>query len=109
MNTKDLLTNAAQSANIIELLEWDETLETFFFRKITAFEETSDLEWNPLRIDSDALRLAVKLQLEVTMTPPYTEVIKKFDNGSEIVTQVDHKEDPYRATRIAITMCAAKI
>ena len=64
-------------------------------------------EWNPLREAGDALRLAVKLQLEIRPGP-----------GAVSVSNVCYKDplsfvwydgDPQKATRRAIVMAAAKI
>ena len=63
--------------------------------------------WSPLLDDGDALRLAVKLQLEI-----------RPGLGSTSVSNVCYKDplsfvwydgDPYKATRRAIVMAAAKI
>ena len=67
-------------------------------------------EWNPLTDDGDALRLAVKLRLTVswdrfddedyaTATPPHTH------QGYDCMVS----QDPYAATRRAITRAAAAI
>lgn len=66
--------------------------------------------WNPLNDDGDALRLAVKLRLTVswdrfdyedyaTATPPHTH------QGYDCMVS----QDPYAATRRAITRAAAAI
>lgn len=66
--------------------------------------------WNPLESDGDALRLAVKLRLTVswdrfddedyaTATPPHTH------QGYDCMVS----QDPYAATRRAITRAAAAI
>ena len=66
--------------------------------------------WNPLNDDGDALRLAVKLRLTVswdrfddedyaTATPPHTH------QGYDCMVS----QDPYAATRRAITRTAAAI
>lgn len=64
--------------------------------------------WNPLTDDGDALRLAVKLKLDVYMSSglytwaEYGVAIHKPDKT--------HKgEDPYAATRRAIVRAAAEI
>lgn len=66
--------------------------------------------WNPLNDDGDALRMAVKLRLTVswdrfddedyaTATPPHTH------QGYDCMVS----QDPYAATRRAITRAAAAI
>lgn len=64
--------------------------------------------WNPLTHDGDALRLAVKLGLDVRVYPtrmePYTGV-----HGASGYVEEAHMVDAYRATRRAIVRAAAKI
>jgi hypothetical protein len=59
--------------------------------------------WNPLTDDGDALRLAVKLSLDIHVDSNLTEVIYL-----EATTEA-HLSDPYAATRRAITRAAAEI
>jgi hypothetical protein len=68
--------------------------------------------WNPLTVDGDALRLAVKLGLLVYVMPdagftairlPGEHIGGKYD---EVQT---HDADPYAATRRAIVRAAAAI
>jgi hypothetical protein len=72
------------------------------------------LLWNPLDDDGDALRLAVKLGMEVYIdthpdgcecTEAYS-VTYGISNGRSIV---NHNGDVYSATRRAIVRCAAEI
>ena len=69
--------------------------------------------WNPLVDDGDALRLAVKLELilcvrregvtDATMHAPRTGMTPYLSFLEQ------HKDDPYAATRRAITRAAAEI
>ena len=63
--------------------------------------------WNPLDDDGDALRLAVKLTLEVDVCQ--TGVAVRTPTGVKVL--VDSKEEPnaYAATRRAIVRAAAEI
>ena len=61
--------------------------------------------WNPLRDDGDAFRLAVKLRLQITVSPDETHV--EGLNGS--YAHEPHKYDPYVPTRRAIVRAAAEI
>ena len=67
--------------------------------------------WNPLTDDGDALRLAVKLELEISAS--YDEsanVYVGYDDGERIRYVINEKgDDPYAATRRAIVMAAAEI
>src|SRR5689334_13371203 len=62
--------------------------------------------WNPLTDDGDALRLAVKLQLEIGF--PNKETVWSFGRKGE-VSKEDTQSDHYSATRRAIVRAAAEI
>lgn len=71
--------------------------------------------WNPLTDDGDALRLAVKLEIDIALREKLT-LASYRTNSSEWVSFVeDHVEDvfarkcPYAATRRAIVRAAAEI
>ena len=61
--------------------------------------------WNPVRDDGDALRLVVKLKLEVGVWFETTRV--ESDEAESMVEK--HGSDPYAATRRAIVRAAAEI
>jgi hypothetical protein len=61
--------------------------------------------WNPLADDGDALRLAVKLGLDVDISFEVTFI--RHDAVNNIA--IDHESDAYAATRRAIVMVAAEI
>jgi hypothetical protein len=63
-------------------------------------------QWNPLTDDGDALRLAVKLRMNV-----FHAGIRVFalDEEGNIEEAEGHELDPYAATRRAITRAAAEI
>lgn len=69
--------------------------------------------WNPLADDGDALRLAVELDLIVSLA--YTEVGKEAvvfylnEIQHQMRCVVPHGSDPYAATRRAIVRAAAEI
>jgi hypothetical protein len=60
--------------------------------------------WNPLTDDGDALRLAVKLGMDVCFGANYVIV-----RGSVQTPTVNSADDPYAATRRAIVRAAAEI
>jgi hypothetical protein len=60
--------------------------------------------WNPLTDDGDALRLAVKLEMDVCFGANYVIV-----RGSVQTPTVNNANDPYAATRRAIVRAAAEI
>ncbi len=59
--------------------------------------------WNPLTDDGDALRLAVKLQIDIAFEG-YPDIVWSDDNWSEPAGS-----DRYAATRRAIVRAAAEI
>lgn len=63
-------------------------------------------EWNPLTDDGDALRLAVKLGMTVQVMDSCT-LCESTEVRYETVVQ--HGEDAYEATRLAIVSAAAAI
>jgi hypothetical protein len=69
--------------------------------------------WNPLKNDSDALRLAVKLGMEVYVDNhpdgcECTEVRSiTFPKSGRVI--VNHEDDAHSATRRAIVIAAAEI
>jgi hypothetical protein len=70
----------------------------------------NEKRWNPLTDDGDALRLAVKLNIDLTFYPnpqiaePWVEAATENDASDELL-----QPDPYAATRRAITRAAAEI
>ena len=76
---------------------------------------TSSQAWNPLIDDGDALRLAVRLGLDVCIdlqleNKPHTHVIGfRCDHSAETIEAIEYHGDPYAATRRAIVRAAAEI
>lgn len=72
-------------------------------------------QWNPLTDDADALRLAVKLSMNVVVkTLPHAIYVEAYNGQApavvETLADVRRKDfDPYSATRRAITRAAAEI
>jgi alkylation response protein AidB-like acyl-CoA dehydrogenase len=69
-----------------------------------AFDYTTQKTWNPLTDDADALRLAVKLKLDVDHCQEHACVY-----GDMAAVEILEGADPYAATRLAITRAAAAI
>ena len=76
----------------------------------------NDKPWNPLKDDGDALRLAVKLRMDVCIGTPFDiepgihAIVFVADDSSETVdVEVPIGNDPYAATRRAIVRAAAEI
>jgi hypothetical protein len=72
---------------------------------VSGHPDEADWLWCPLEDDGDALRLAVRLKLLVDVCKDQTEA-----GNSDCPYQCElHLEDPYAATRRAITRAAAEI
>jgi hypothetical protein len=98
MTDRKLLELAAKAAGY----KWD-----WFGNKFhIAIEHPMWTTWNPLTDDADALRLAVKLRMNV-----FHAGIRVFalDEEGDIEEAEGHELDPYAATRRAITRAAAAI
>ena len=99
MNDRELLELAAKAAGI--------PLKPDFVDRFDYYMAVP-LMWSPLTDDGDALRLAVKLRLQVTisegdaMTTCYAEPMTSGES-------VDFMDDPDAATRRAIVRAAAEI
>ena len=66
--------------------------------------------WSPLTDDGDALRLAVKLKLDVLLFNGGENTVCESNNIlDDIVASECWGNDPYAATRRAITRAAAEI
>ncbi len=65
--------------------------------------------WNPLTDDGDALRLAVKLRLEVVPLEGGGVDVIRWLNGLESVHVCESSTDEFAATRRAIVRAAAEI
>lgn len=100
MSDRELLELAAKAAGMTHLYcepwkgmaEYNKHLDEFY-----------GPTWNPLTDDGDALRLAVKLYLDVHIDTNLTDV-----TYMDSVTEA-HLRDPYAATRRAIVRAAAEI
>lgn len=104
MNDRELLELAAKAAGI----EWygyagDDQCECRYFD----IGENDVVKWNPLTDDGDALRLAVKLEIDVSHYQD-AHVVDAF-HAEAGTCSVDYNGDPYAATRRAIVRAAAEI
>ncbi len=97
MTDKELLELAAKAAGI-EIEWYAPNVEVWDFAQVP--------NWNPLTDDGDALRLAVKLELEIF----FTVVNVRVSNRERKYVLAENKNnDPYVATRRAIVTAAAEI
>ena len=105
MSDKKLLELAAKAAGLdyIKNCVW---VDDGFYSPLNKHERIS---WNPLTDDGDALRLAVKLRIELEFYDGFEEVFAT-ENTIEAISQTEpYKNDPYAATRRAIVRAAAEI
>ena len=97
-NDRELLEQAARAAG--HTIEFDEASGlTWYESKFTG------VLWNPLHHDGDALRLAVKLKMDVLQK----EEGSTFATNHRLGAREFHDDDPYAATRRAIVRAAAEI
>ena len=108
---RELLELAAKSAGYaIEWREWiTSRVEAFGAIKHAKHEGfwLDDKQWNPLTDDGDALRLAVKLTLEVDIC--LSGVAVRTPHGDKILVDDRDEKCIYAATRRAIVVAAAAI
>ena len=104
MTDRELLELAAKAAGI--KLVWHGTDDPWCFATTLA-----GIKWNPLTDDGDALRLAVKLKVDLIRDFDRIDIV--YDNGNEAVSEylydLPTPTDPYAATRRAIVRAAAEI
>jgi len=104
MTDRELLELAAKAAG----LEFDPTVQNKLGLIVVAEDASCQSDqklWNPLTDDGDALRLAVKLGIQIDPRNPETRVF------GPVGGRVDeyHKPDAFAATRRAIVRAAAEI
>ena len=114
MTDRELLEAAARAAGMdVQWRHWPSTSKGCFYLPTDLSSEADGLiykPWNPLTDDGDALRLAVKLRLNLNF--------EEWD-GAEYACAVPHKshqgydevidDDPCAATRRAIVRAAASM
>ena len=99
MNNRELLEQAAKAAGI-EAKNGE----------LYVYHNGFGWNWNPLTDDGDALRLAVKLDIDVLTQDADLKVGALYptkDGSAEVWEGVN--DDPYAATRRAIVRAAAEI
>jgi hypothetical protein len=107
MTDRELLEKAARSAGF----ERTRVLENGFFQ-VHGWREGYETDWeywNPLSDDGDALRLAVKLGLDVTHGGQLVVAEKETKAGEGNGACEPYELDQYAATRRAIVRAAAAI
>ncbi len=110
MNKRELLELAARAAGYT--LKWgevfivgdDEVDCTDITYVVSGQHDEADWHWDPLTDDGDALRLAVKLEIDVVHAHGTRTAVAENTSG-----YVAEGSDPYAATRRAIVRAAAEI
>lgn len=102
MTDRELLKLAAKAAGITVVDHEYEDWSGFTYR-LSEYQKPID-SFNPLHNDGDALRLAVKLNIQVT---PRTDDKSEAAHTAIFIEQ--NNGDPYAATRRAIVRAAAAI
>ena len=110
MNDRELLELAAKAAGVSAYWSTDGTIQARPLFVVSVIGATGAMpyeeEWNPLKNDGDALRLAVKLCLLVNIDLGISFVT---DGTTESDLSEKHGSDPCAATRRAIVRAAAEI
>lgn len=104
MTDRELLELAAKAAGIS--VKYNEASGLFWLG-----DKFTGLWWDPLTNDGDALRLAVKLGLDLYIDDEsFDERYTQASNASGCAKATErHSPDPYAATRRAIVRAAAEI
>lgn len=107
MTDKELLEWAAKAGEIIGAYYKGIFNDDYVEGILTVDKDGNDYCWNSLQDDGDALRLAVKLGmvLELNIDEGWVHAYKHTTKASSEPTG----DDPYTATRRAITRAAAQI
>lgn len=112
MDDRELLELAAKAAGIDLIFISNEPYEVTEDWSGDPNESPQQREvcWNPLIDDADALRLAVKLNLSVSVYDSFTSVFQTQKTSDEAACwNSSCNNDPYAATRRAIVKAAAEI
>lgn len=96
-----------------ELLELAAKAAGYWSNEYGCVDKLPSLAWDPLNRDADALRLAVKLGMNIDITPgKFVEASLFVDDNTRRVSGVAEcgpAPDYYAATRLAIVRAAAEI
>ena len=114
MTDRELLELAAKAAGIA-LSHWNDGLEPYSSGE--GYVLLDNRLWNPLLDDGNALRLAVKLGMTISLIPPYENdsycsVVADWSDETgypRTSIRIKHAGDPLAATRRAIVRAAAEL
>lgn len=107
MTNRELLELAAKAAGILNYTVRGENI----FVETGSARGASGFYWNPLTDDGDALRLAVKLRIDLDQYADSVRCLRSedFDDSEGTEALENLGQDPYAATRRAIVRAAAQI
>jgi hypothetical protein len=108
MNDRELLERAAKAAGYTVKGEGVDIADAFTCLVVNAGHGTRRFRWNPLADDGDALRLAVRLSLDI-FTNDGDGGHTSVGGGTDVFVQEKHGTDPLAATRRAIVRAAAAL
>jgi len=110
MNDRELLEMAAKAAGYSGAwIKWPGARHPLDV-ELGFFHGSDWSVWNPLVFDGDALRLAVKLRLEIERSKHSECVVYVGEVGAgQLFERSDEKTDIFAATRRAIVRAAAEI
>ena len=109
---KELLELAAKAAGVEIQWESDGTIQNRMNRPTIPYfcqNMSSAIDWNPLADDGDALRLAVKLDLDIAFKDPHGKSVSIYSEKGWMQQLYDNDEEKPIATRRAIVRAAAEI
>ena len=108
---RELLELAAKAAGLNVKGEWVDADDKFTHLNVGKKFTNERAKWNPLTDDGDALRLAVNLQLGISIPPVVDGRIEVVTFYGPIISIVEHPQNNDRnaATRRAIVRAAAEI
>lgn len=117
MTDRELLELAAKAAGMLVLCEgqkWPEKDIGWFYCEqhgipgLHSREKGHHLPWRPLHDDGDALRLAGKLELDLTHRVVSGKRVEVLAAGGPLIQEF-YEGEPYAAVRRAIVRAAAEV
>lgn len=100
MIDRELLEAAAKASNLNVV--WNEGLQRMVY--LVGSNSGTLLVWNPLADDGDALRLAVRLEMDLFVRREWVEAVAPKGKAQKVTFRLD---GPAAATRRAIVRAAA--
>lgn len=104
MNDRELLELAAKSVGMVVVSDYDSAT----WAHLADEHPEQAVRWNPLADDGDALRLAVKLRLDIMPSLDSQEASTR-DPRDYVIAEEENGDDACAALRRAIVRAAAEI